>query len=288
MLITTTDLHLRDADPRDAAACGRVFYDGFAAIATRHSFPVEPDSPEFAAHLTGLLLSMDSTVCVVAERAGEIVGCAFADTRGPIAGIGPVSVDPAHQDAGTGRLLMEALLERTRHAAGVRLVQTAYHARSLALYAKLGFVVREPLSELQGAPLRQDVPGLAVRPACPEDRPACDELCHRVHGHARSGELRDAIAAGSARVVERSGRISGYATGVGYAWHAVAEADEDVQALLASAEAFAGLGVLVPSRNTALLRWGLGNGLRIVQQATLMTIGLYNEPQGAWLPSIVY
>jgi len=25
-----------------------------------------------------------------------------------------------------------------------------------------------------------------------------------------------------------------------------------------------------------------------VQQSTLMTIGLYNEPAGAWLPSIVY
>jgi hypothetical protein len=25
-----------------------------------------------------------------------------------------------------------------------------------------------------------------------------------------------------------------------------------------------------------------------VQQSTLMTVGLYNEPQGAWLPSIVY
>ena len=50
-----------------------------------------------------------------------------------------MTVDPAHQDAGTGRHLMEALLDRTRDAAGVRLVQTAYHARSLALYAKLGF-----------------------------------------------------------------------------------------------------------------------------------------------------
>jgi hypothetical protein len=25
-----------------------------------------------------------------------------------------------------------------------------------------------------------------------------------------------------------------------------------------------------------------------VQQSTLMTIGLYSEPAGAWLPSIVY
>ena len=208
--------------------------------------------------------------------------------RGPIAGIGPVSVDPADQDAGTGRRLMEALLERTRGAAGVRLVQTAYHARSLALYAKLGFAVREPLSVLQGAPLQRSMPGLGVRPARPDDVPACDALCRRVHGHDRSGELQGAIAAGTARVVERPDRISGYATGFGYGWHAVAEGNEDLQALIASAEAFVSLGILVPSRNATLLGWCLDNGLRLVQQSTLMTVGLYNEPQGAWLPSIVY
>jgi hypothetical protein len=32
----------------------------------------------------------------------------------------------------------------------------------------------------------------------------------------------------------------------------------------------------------------LNGGLRLVQQSTLMTIGLYNEPKGAWLPSIGY
>ena len=96
------------------------------------------------------------------------------------------------------------------------------------------------------------------------------------------------IAAAPRVVVERPGRISGYATGFGYGWHAVAETNEDLIALLGSAEAFLGLGVIVPSRNTELLGWCLANGLRIVQQSTLMTIGLYNEPAGAWLPSIAY
>jgi len=100
--------------------------------------------------------------------------------------------------------------------------------------------------------------------------------------------LQGAIAAGTARVVERPDRISGYATGFGYGWHAVAEGNEDLQALIASAEAFVSLGILVPSRNATLLGWCLDNGLRLVQQSTLMTVGLYNEPQGAWLPSIVY
>src|SRR5439155_17388505 len=81
---------------------------------------------------------------LVAERDGEVLGSAFIDERSMVAGIGPVSVDPGAQDAGVGRALMEAALERerSRQAAGVRLVQTAYHYRSLALYLKLGFAVR--------------------------------------------------------------------------------------------------------------------------------------------------
>jgi hypothetical protein len=36
------------------------------------------------------------------------------------------------------------------------------------------------------------------------------------------------------------------------------------------------------------MRWCLGKGLRVTQSLTLMTMGLYSEPQGAWLPSILY
>ena len=49
-----------------------------------------------------------------------------------------------------------------------------------------------------------------------------------------------------------------------------------------------GLGILVPTRNTELLQWCLAHGLKLVQQSALMTIGLYSEPSGAWLPSIAY
>jgi hypothetical protein len=32
----------------------------------------------------------------------------------------------------------------------------------------------------------------------------------------------------------------------------------------------------------------LENGLRLMHQMNLMTIGLYNEPDGAYLPSVLY
>ena len=82
------------------------------------------------------------------------------------------------------------------------------------------------------------------------DLASCNELCARVHGHDRGGELRDAIAAGTAHVVERPEGICGYATGFGYGWHAVAETNEHLIALIGSAQAFMGLGILVPTRNS--------------------------------------
>jgi hypothetical protein len=140
----------------------------------------------------------------------------------------------------------------------------------------------------QGAVPRGSAPAPHVRPASLNDLDACNAVCRRVHGHDRSAELATCIGQGSARVVESGGRVTGYASGFGYGGHAVGDSNDDIVALLESADGFMGLGILVPSRNTGLVQWCLNRGLRLVQQSTLMTIGLYNEPQGAWLPSIVY
>jgi GNAT superfamily N-acetyltransferase len=283
-------LVMREATGEDADTCAAIFYAAFESIASRHAFPVEPASPEFTRFHIGTMLATPGIAGLVAERDGEVIASAFADERGAVAGIGPVTVSPSAQNAGVGRALMQTLLrrERARGAAGVRLVQTTYHYRSLSLYAKLGFTVREPLSVLQGAPPALRYPGRSVRRALAADVAECDQVCTRVHGHDRGAELRSAITAGTARVVQRPDRISGYATGFGYGWHAVAETNDDMIALLSSAEAFMGLGVIVPSRNAELLAWCLSHGLSLVQQSTLMTLGLYSEPAGAWLPSIVY
>jgi GNAT superfamily N-acetyltransferase len=285
-----TGLIVREATFDDGERCGQIFYDAFESIATRHNHPIEPPSREFTRFMVGQMLASDGFAALVAELNGEVLGSAFVDERGAIAGIGPVTVDPAAQDAGVGRELMKAAVRRQhdRGAVGVRLVQTAYHYRSLALYTNLGFVVREPLSVLQGTPPALSIPGFGVRPAHEQDLRSCNDLCARVHGHDRGGELRDAISAGTARVVEDPEGICGYATGFGYGWHAVAETNEHLIALLGSAQSLTGLGILVPSRNAELLRWCLTHGLRIVQQSTLMTTGLYNEPSGRWLPSIAY
>jgi len=185
---------------------------------------------------------------------------------------------------------MEAVLTRAseRKFAGIRLLHAAYHNRSLSLHTKLGFVTHEPISTMQGPVIKTALPGYTVRLARKDDYFECNRICHAVHGHDRAGELEDALKQGSAVVAERDGRITAYATALAFFGHAVGETNADLEALIASANSFDGPGILVPTRNAALFRWCLEHGLRVVQPMTLMTIGLYNEPAGAYLPSILY
>jgi predicted N-acetyltransferase YhbS len=55
----------------------------------------------------------------------NVVGSNFLDERGPIAGVGPITVHPVSQNQAIGRQLMGAVLDRAseRGAAGVRLLQ---------------------------------------------------------------------------------------------------------------------------------------------------------------------
>ncbi|HEX4615891.1 MAG TPA: GNAT family N-acetyltransferase [Stellaceae bacterium] len=281
---------LRQGTPADAAACGAICFEAFKSIASEHNFPADFPSAEVAAGVIKMLLAHPGVYGVVAELDGEIVGSNFLDERGPIGGIGPITVDPAAQNQSIGRRLMLDVMERCarRGVAGVRLLQSAYHNRSLCLYTKLGFETRETVSKLDGKPPGISLPGYEVRRAVERDLPACNALCQRVHGHDRGGELGDAIRQGSARVVEHLGEITAYCADIALFAHAVAETNNGVKALIGSASAFPGGGFLVPTRNGDLFRWCLQHDLRLVHQLTLMTIGLYNEPAGAYLPSVLY
>jgi predicted N-acetyltransferase YhbS len=281
---------VRPAGAADAQECGRICYDAFGAIAGRHGFPPDFPSVEIATALVSELIAHPGFFSVVAEQDGRVVGSNFLDERSLIFGVGPVTVDPAVQDRQIGRALMNAVLDRTaeRRAPGVRLLQAAYHNRSMSLYAKLGFDIREPFAVMQGDPVALEIPGYHVRAASDADVQACNALCSRVHGHDRGGELDEALARGTASVVERLGRITGYTTGIALFGHSIAETNDDLAALIGAAEGFAGPGFLVPLRNTDLLRWCLGHRLQVVSMMNLMTIGLYQEPRGAFLASVLY
>jgi predicted N-acetyltransferase YhbS len=281
---------IRAARPEDAAVTGKICHDAFEAISRRHHFPKDVPSPEVATQITQMMIAHPGYYGVVAEQDGKVIGSNFLDERSPIRGVGPITVDPAEQNSGAGRALMQSVLDRAAEqgAAGVRLMQDAFHNRSFVLYTKLGFRARGTTVVMHGSPIETKIPGCEVRPATEDDLDAGNRLCTVVHGHDRAGELADSVEQGMASVVNRAGHITGYTTGVGFFGHSVGEANDDLIALIAASPEFGGLGFHVPTNNDELLRWCFDNGLRVAKAMTLMSLGLYNEPCGVYLPSVSF
>lgn len=284
------NITVRKGRIEDADACGSICYQAFKVIADAHHFPPDFPNAEAATGLMRFALENENAWSIVAESQGKIVGSNFLWETPLIAGIGPITVNPDFQNAAAGRMLMESALRYAadRTMASVRLVQAAYHNRSLALYTKLGFDVQEPLSVMQGPPLTINFTGYHIRPATEKDLRLCNQLCYQVHGHDRSNELSSAIKSGTAALVEQDGTITGYTTGVGFLGHTVAKTNTGLKVLIGAAKQYSGAGFLLPSRNAEVFRWCLQQGLRVVQPMTLMSKGLYNQPAGAFLPSVIY
>ena len=226
------NVSIREARKSDAAECGRICYEAFATLATAHNFTPDFPNVEIAVGLISMLLGNQKFYGIVAELDGRVAGSNFLDERGAISGLGPITIDPEVQNRGLGGRLMHAVMIRSEKqgAAGVRLVQAGYHCRSLSLYSKLGFEVREHLSCMQGPAIDQRLAGYSVRVAARLDIAACNALALRVHGYHRSGELHEAVSYGTATVVERAGRITAYATEIAFFGHAVAETTDDLKA----------------------------------------------------------
>ncbi|MBS0418323.1 MAG: GNAT family N-acetyltransferase [Proteobacteria bacterium] len=128
-----------------------ICYRAFKAISDQHGFSPDFPDTESAAGLLSMLIGHNGFFDIVAEVDGKIVGSNFLDARNLIARVGPLTVDPALQNDSVGRALMQLAMEHSaeRRFAGIRLVQAAHHRRSLALYVRLGFEVRELLACLR-------------------------------------------------------------------------------------------------------------------------------------------
>lgn len=287
-------VQLRPIARGDRDEVARVVYEAFAGIHDHHRFPRDFPTREAATELVGSFIEHPLIWGVVAERDGRIVGSNFLDERGPVRGVGPITVDPEAQAAGVGRRLMQAVIERGAEAAGIRLLQDSFNTGSLALYASLGFEVAEPVAVLGGTPRATLPDHVQVRPLVADDLEAAEELCRSVHGVERTNELRDALEAPMLRpfAAIREGRLVAYATTLGFfpAAYAVAETEEDMAALIAGtlATSDAPASFLLPTRQHELFRWCLQAGLRVVKPMTYMVIGEYRRPRGAWIPSVLY
>ena len=141
---------------------------------------------------------------------------------------------------------------------------------------------------MQEKPIQEVIPRRTVRLAAESDVEPSNAICKAVHGHNRNGELIDSIRQASAKVILHADRITGYTGGMAFFNRSVGLANDDLMALIGSADSYGGPGILIPSRNTQLFHWCLDRGLKLVQQLILMTVGMYNEPAGAYMPSVLF
>lgn len=284
------NIALRAGRPEDAQPLGTICYEAFKEMAESHNFPPDFPSPEPCVGFLEMMLARPDVYSVVAEAGGKVAGSNFLWESDQVSGVGPITIDPHLQNSSIGRRLMEDVIRRSDEKGflSVRLVQAAYHNRSLALYTKLGFNSVEPLSTMQGSPLGVQIEGYNVRKMESADIDAADLVCRAIHGISRRNEIAGAVQFGTGNVVEREGRITGYSTVLAFFGHAVGESNNELKALIGAAKEFGGPGFLLPTRNSELMRWCLENGLKIVQPMTLMARGVYQEPRGAFLPSILY
>jgi predicted N-acetyltransferase YhbS len=282
-------IEVRSATAADLPQMGQILYDAFYDIATKHGFPPDFPSVEFATQVSGLFVQQEDVHSVVAADRDRVKGSNHLEMWDDVASIGPISVDVTSQGEGIGRTMM---LDAIAHAKSqgfemVRLVQDAFNMQSLALYASVGFVVQEPMAYL--ALSGESGADADVRAATPADLDAIEALCRASYHVSRRNEVVRLMQVGfPAFVLDRGGRITGYQVGTAIG-HGVAETEDDALTLLASSAAMVpDSHSFVPLRNGELYRRALAAGHRNVKVVNLMSYGPYEPPVGTFLPSVFF
>lgn len=284
-------VELIQPQPEHLAELGRICYEAFRNVAESHGFVRDFPDAGTAAQVLGLILSLPGNFGVAAQSGGRLVGSNYLILTDKVAGVGPITVDPASHNRGIGRRLMEAVLDhaRQRGFSRVRLLQDAYNTASLSLYASLGFDVREPIGVMKAPPVA--ALDATVRLAATTDLPALEKLCVRFYMVSRKNELAVWLQRGVPILVrERRGRACGYLV-PGMMGHGVAETEADALAVVGQVGRYAppGLaGFFCPLRNTSFYRAVLRAGCRLSKVMNLMTVGPYEEPAPVWMPSIAF
>ncbi len=286
------EIKVRQATSGDIEACGVVCYRAFSKINQEHGFLNDIPSEEFGIKYAQYCIGHPYYYCVLAQAEDKIIGACYLEERSPIRGVGMVAVEPEFQGRRVGYRMLEAILERSRDAAGVRLLQHPYNTCSMSLYAKVGFEVKEPIAWVQGEPGDTPPKDYTIRPMEEGDIEACRALSMMVYGFDRTAELPEVIAYFKPFVAIRHGRIVAYTSAVDVWWqnYAIAREEEDLKALvLGIGQQYEGpLNFLLPNRQANLFYWFLQNKFRMVKPLTLMTVGEYKDPNGYYFTSINY
>ena len=194
----------------------RTAYEAFFRFNTSKGLKVPPFPPReehdlFKGFFSTRLHGGSPALVACDGSSGVCLGSVVCDTRGEqCCGIGPSSVDPAHQGRGIGRALMTAIMDHVKDAHGkpvtFRLTQVVANAASFSLYASLGLNACANLLELHGLPSQfsdhttghSQASSVEMRRATMEDVAGCDMLMQSAHGVnvGHSNEIHDAVTHG--------------------------------------------------------------------------------------------
>lgn len=149
---------------------------------------------------------------LVAERDGEVVGCALSWSWGDAhATLGLVIVDPKCQGRRIGFRLVQALLAELEG----RTVLLHATAEGRGLYERLGFVrtgeVRQHQGQAQSAPLVALDLGWRLRPADQADTAELIELDAAARGMPRDALMRELLGLADTVVLDHEGERRGFA-----------------------------------------------------------------------------
>lgn len=156
------------------------------------------------------------------------------------------------------------------------------------------------LAYLSRPPLREDAPGsdgavceeggYLIREMEAGDVAACDELFQRTNGCSRKNDIAASLKNPPPirpYVILRDGEIAGYHTGFYLLGHGVYRSEEAFRHLVSAVPGE--VLVHLPIRlHPELLRWCLLDGWKTVRQEILISLGLYQEPDGIYCPGMGY
>jgi predicted GNAT family N-acyltransferase len=221
------------------------------------------------------------------ERDGKLIGTAMWWTYGQAhASAGIIIVTAAEQGRGYGARLFNKLLEATEG----RDVLLSSTEEGLALYEPRGFVAVGTIVQHQG-PLAVAVArdgGDGIRPATASDLPEIQDFDRRATGMDRAPLVAALAEAGRVALIERAGRVVGYAIarrfGRGYVVGPVAaESTDDAKRLiLEQLSLLHGQFVRIDVHaEHGLSDWLESLGLERVSQVTAMVKGRQPVSDGA-------
>ncbi len=284
-------LELVPAKPEHVPELGRICYEAFKDIADRHHFPPDFPSAAFARMIMAMLIQREDEYSVTAMMDGQVAGSNFLLAADKVGGLGPISVEVSLQGQGIGRALMQNVVDhgRTSGVEMIRLLQDAFNMTSLALYASVGFDTKHPVAVMDV--VAPGDPDETVRPVTPDDLVAIEELSTAIYRVSRRNEVASNIGGPFQPFLrERGGRIVGYYT-LGMLGHGVAQTEDDMFSLVREVGRRApldGRRCFCPIREGSLYRRFLEAGFRNVKVMNLMALGPYEEPDGVWMPSVLF